>query len=288
MDVNRRLVSLEPNNAEWELEIGFAHNNLGKLAGALGRLEEAEAHYRSDLEIKVRIASAHANHTLYESFLGVSQYHLGQLLIVRGAYEEGGQVLTAARDHFRSLNELDGANLVWRVRRANIERELAKWHEYAGQSAQSAALLESSIGMLSELARSAASNTVWRRDLVRTLLVAADFAFRHGDTAQAQRQIQEARADIEELLAQEPTSLETRELSVYADLCGARLAAEPSGASGVDAALATIDRFFPSSADPWILELRAAALDRLDRSEESLQIRRHLEAIGYRGHGFRL
>lgn len=284
MDVNQHLAELEPENEEWELELGFAHNNLGKLIVALGRLDEAEAHYRRDLEIKDRLYSEDRNNNLYRSYLGVSQYYLGELLTARGAYEEGERLLAAALDHFASLNEFDPDNLPWRARRANVERELAKLYEYTGQSVRSSALLESSITTLRELSQGNEANVVWRHDLVRALLVDGDFASRHQRMQQAERRIHEAMGHMEALLALDAVSLGTQALSIYADLCAARLAEGTLLTTDVEAVLARINRYFPGTADPWILELRAAALERLERYEEAGRIRGHLEAIGYRGH----
>ena len=288
MDVNQRLVELEPENPEWKLELGFAHNNLGKLFVTLGRLDEAEAHYRGDLEIKSRFHASDSNHNVYRSYFAVSQYYLGQLLVERGAYVEGEAQLTAAREHFLFLNEVDPERKQWRARLANIERELGELYELVGKTSESVVFLESSIIALDELLQSAEGNTGWRRDLVRSLLVSEDFASRHGDKAAAGERLRSARSHIDVLLRQEPTSLETHELSAYADICAARLANSASATTDLRLVLDKLDRYFPESADPRIIELRTVALTWLARTEEAAALRADLQTIGYQGLGFEL
>ena len=84
-----------PDNIEWDLELGFAHNNLGKLVFSLGLLDEAESHFREDLTIKERAFNTNTEHNAWRSYLGTSQYFLGQLLVQRGKLPE-------AETHLRS------------------------------------------------------------------------------------------------------------------------------------------------------------------------------------------
>src|SRR5690606_25835754 len=107
MSANRALRQLEPENPEWDLEVGFAHNNLGKLAVGFGRLDDAESHYRSDLEAKERVLAAKPSHAMRREYLGVSQLFLGDLLLDRGKLEESERYLEAALTTFDSLLETD-------------------------------------------------------------------------------------------------------------------------------------------------------------------------------------
>ena len=283
MDVNKRLVRLQPDNLEWQLELGFAHNNLGKLGIVLGRLDEAEGHYRSDLQIKNNLFSDDLSHNRHRSYLAVSQYYLGQLLLARGEFNEAEALLLAAREHFLFLNEVDQKRTSWHVRRANIERELGVLFELTERTPESLQMLESSIMTFDELVQSEEGNTGWRRDLTRSLLVSTEFATRHLNRVVAEPNLQTASAHIDALLEQEPTSLETRQLSAYADVCAAMLADSASAETYWQSALRHLDQYFPGTADPRIMELKSVALAALSRNEEAAALSLNLEAIGYKG-----
>jgi len=285
MEVNRHLMVLEPENPEWEMELGFAHNNLGKLLFALGRLDEAESHFRSDLEIKRQTHVVEPGHNVQRSRFAISQYYLGQLLVARGAYADGESFLSSALKHFEYLGTVDPERKRWRSRRANIERELGKVYEYIGQAFESRTFLQSSILTFTELLQGDQPSNAWQRDLVRSRLTLADFALRHGNVAVAGQELHSAERQIDLLLKQEPTILENLELSVFADICSARLAGSASANSHLESTLQKLDQFFAGSSDPRINELRSAVMAGLGESEAAETLRHDLQAIGYRGRG---
>lgn len=288
MDVNQRLTELEPENPEWNMELGFANNNLGKLLFALGRLDEAETHFRNDLDIKHQIHTADPSHNVQRSYLAVSQYYLGQLLVARGAYAEGKPLLLAALGHFEYLGTVDPERQGWRSRRANIERELGKVYEFVGQTAESAAILQSSIERFDELLQTDQPSTAWQRDMVRSRLNLADFASRHGNIAVAGQQLISVKEYINILLGQEVSILETIELSVFLDICLARLAESNAKKPHLEHALQNLDRYFANSSDPRINELRASVMAGLGETVAAGDLRKELQAIGYRGRGLEL
>lgn len=284
MDVNKRLVALEPDNSEWGSELGFAHNNLGKLFVSLGRLDEAEVGYRKDLEIKKRLYDADPAHNVHRSYLAVSQYYLGQLLVMRGDYADGESQLSAAREHFAFLIGVDSDRNQWRQRQANIERELGKIRALSGAPTEGQALFTSSAGTLEELVEGEPLNSGRRRDLVRSLLMAADIHARNGAATGARDRLREAEPHIATLIEQEPSIVESYELSAYAAICRARTGDGSAATAELETALEVLDRYFPDSRDPRILELRAAALSGLADSATPAMVK-ELRAIGYEGLG---
>lgn len=283
MNVNRELVDLEPGNSEWQMELGFAHNNLGKLLFALGRLDEAESHFRRDLELKAVLYQADTSHNVLRSYLAASQYFLGQLLSARGEYQEARVLLEESIRHFSVLSEVDSERAGWSRRLANAERELGKLEGLAGKAQGGAALLDSSIEALRMLVESNPEDAGARGDLARSLLYAADFSGRAGDAAAATTRIASAQAHLGALLEQQPSVLENQELAAYAELCQARIADSARAAGLLQAVVERLDREFPGSANPVILELRAEALAGLGQTGRATELREHLSAIGYRG-----
>lgn len=282
MTANQRLSQLEPDNSEWLLELGFAHNNLGKLLFALGRLDEAESHYREDLDFKRRVHESDPSHNVHNSYFAATHYFLGQLLLYRGAYAEADALLSDAQSHFVHLNHVDPDRMDWRVRRANVLRELGTLEALNGDPAAGMVQLQLSAKALEELVQSDPHNTAWRRDLTRTLLTAADFAQRRGDQEVAEHALSAAIGHIDTLIDQGSSILETQELSIYADICAAYLADREPSASPTKAALGKLERYFSGSRDPRILEFKTAALAAQGNSDAAA-IADELRAMGYRG-----
>ena len=286
MLVNQQLVELEPDNEDWDLEVGYAHNNIGKLVIALGRLDEAESNYRRDLEIKTQVFAESPEHNARRAYLGASQFFLGQLLVDRGKFQEGEEQLRAALENFDALLRIAADRMHWRVRRANIESELGRLYLSTERYPQGWAHLQSSIQTLIGLSSSDEGNVRWRRSLVRSLVISADFQSRFGRADLAREQLDAALDHIALLLEHEPTNNDSWALAIYADVCAARISAaiDPGSApkSSQDA-LNKLDQHFSESFDPRILNLKATALAQVGRLDESESLQKHLRTLGFNG-----
>ncbi len=284
MVANRRLIDLEPANDQWHLEVGFAHNNIGKLVVAMGRLDDAEAHYRKDLDVKARIVEANPDHNTWRSYLGGSQYFLGQLLLDRGKFEEAEIHLLAALGNLEYLVSADVTRLGWQERQANIQRELGRLYFETNRYGEGRTHLAASADILGRLVQGDESIVGWRRDLARTLLVSAAHESRVGEKESPRKNLESALKHLDILLARESTNTETRSLAIFADVCSARLAMDDSqglARKSAQEALVKIEEYFADSADPRILELRAAALAYIGRVDEAQALINHLDEIGF-------
>jgi tetratricopeptide (TPR) repeat protein len=280
---NQRLLDLEPENTEWMLELGFAHNNIGKLVTALGRLDEAEQAYRYDLAIKTRVLATNPQHNIWRSYRAVSQFFLGQLLGSRGNYEEAERELSAALDTFEDLSRVDPAQTEWQSRLANTQRELGKVLVQSGRADRGAEYIRSSIGQLNKLSADEADASS-RRDLARGLLTLASIEAGRGEVESASERLTSANSQIAMLLQSEPTSRDTRQLAIRAEVCAAVIARGRDPGSAVQAyrrALVGIDRDFPGSSDPEILSLEAKALAGSGRADDAREIESRLAQMGF-------
>lgn len=280
---NERLAMLEPDNTEWLLELGFAHNNIGKLVTALGRLDDAERAYRYDLDVKSRVLATNPQNNTSREFLSVSRYYLGQLLGMRGGYADAESMLSLALADFEDLARFDPTSAEWQGRRANTQRELGKVLVFSGRADAGLSLMRSSVESLARLFESGDAGADVRRDLARGLLAMASVEIGRGDLESAGSHSQSAKAQIEALLQTEPRSRETRQLAIHADVCAARIAERRdsgSAAASYARALASIERDFPGTSDPSVLELAAAALRGLGRSADAAAVDGRLRAMG--------
>ncbi len=53
-------MAIEPDNADWQKELGFAYSNLGTLSWDLGDAIAAEGYFRKALDVSGRILQANA------------------------------------------------------------------------------------------------------------------------------------------------------------------------------------------------------------------------------------
>ena len=283
MEVNQRLTELEPDNPEWQLELGFAHNNLGKLLSEIGRLDEAEAHFRSDLELKRRLYLADPAHVVRRSYLAQSQYFVGKLLTARGGYAESESLLEDAVQHFVFLTELDPERQNWRHRRGNIEREFARLMGLTQRFEAGLALIGSSLEGFRDLVQGDPQKAEWGRELIRSLLVAAELNWLNGDSQTARQCLLEAQGQIDGLLDKEPSIVETQQLAAFVGLLQAHLSGSASASDYLQNVLERLDREFPTTANPQIIELRAETLTGLGDDEAAAELRAQLREIGYKG-----
>jgi tetratricopeptide (TPR) repeat protein len=267
--------------------LGFAHQNIGILATSLGRLEQAAAHFREDLAIKTHVLATNREHTIWRSYVAVSQYFLGQLLILKGELDEAQGLLSDSLATMEVLVELNPDRKEWVSRRARTQRELARLSAKSGDPAASDLHVESSISDLNALVGLDDANVLWRRDLARSLLLAADI---HGLRLQhelALEYLDRAERQLAALVKLEPSiSQETWGVRIHADVCKAMLATDVDPGNVRPAAreaLEIIEKHFSGTADPRILELKSEALSRLGREEEANRIRLQLRSIGFEG-----
>lgn len=100
------LATREPTNPKWQSYLGYAWDNLGKLALEQGHLDRAIADYRANQQIKTRIVARNpANHDAQ-----VSNAILGRTLALCGQLEAARRYTSRAVDIAKSEAAFDPAN----------------------------------------------------------------------------------------------------------------------------------------------------------------------------------
>jgi hypothetical protein len=148
--------------------------------------------------------------------------------------------------------------------------------------------LQASIETLTLLVHSDPQNSGWRRDLVRSLLVAAYFSAQRGIDQSSWQRLDASTEYLNQLMEDEPDVLETQELAIFSELCRARISDAETARELADNALQRLQSRFLESNDPRILELKAMALDQAGQVEASMVVEEQLHAIGYSGVNQRL
>jgi tetratricopeptide (TPR) repeat protein len=142
------LVAKEPGNADWIMETFWASNNLGSLAFARGKFEEALEHFEDAIvRINELIELEATPDRLLEkaatlSWLGSTYFHLGNLNLSKESFQ-------------RALEEpLDPENALQNLERSYFYRKLSEVELYRGEMIPARAHAESALTIASSLSES--------------------------------------------------------------------------------------------------------------------------------------
>ena len=110
-----KLSAHEPDKINWQTELGYAHNNLGKLALEQGQLDVAVAEYRADQSIKIRLAAHDVNNHELQQSVAISNAILGRTLAICGRLEIAKRYMSDAIAGLQTLIVFDSTQVDWRV-----------------------------------------------------------------------------------------------------------------------------------------------------------------------------
>ena len=164
LHVTQQLAQAEPDNAEWAMELAYAHSNLGTIESrhvpvnpdkVLEHMQTAMEHNRRAAELapdnedyRLELADSHAN--LADAWLDVCD--VGQALAAR---------LVSVQDA-RDFHDLEPGNKRIKKSYAYALAGLASTQRAIGQTAEAMQSLVTSVGLLNELAREDPSNLTFR------------------------------------------------------------------------------------------------------------------------------
>lgn len=202
-ELAQRLVKLDPNRAEWRVEVGYARSNLGTLLFERGRPEEALAAFRGALEVfgaelarapndKTRIADA----TNSQAWAADSLLRLGRPREAFVERERAANLLARAAAADPADKRLAAKDVAMQLALARLEVDL-------GRLAQARARSEASLRRLHTLSALDPSNARWREYLVVGQLDAVEIACWSGRLAEARAAYAGAAASLAELNASE-------------------------------------------------------------------------------------
>jgi tetratricopeptide (TPR) repeat protein len=161
-ELARRLVKLDPNRAEWRVEVAYANNNLGTLLFEQGRPEEAAAAFRKALDVWARapkekvslVGAANSRAWLADSLLRLGR--LREALVEREAVTK---LLAEA-----SAGAPDDKRLL--ARSVAAESALVRLRFDLGEAAASQMAFDAATRRLKDLAALDPTNARWREYLV--------------------------------------------------------------------------------------------------------------------------
>jgi tetratricopeptide (TPR) repeat protein len=171
----RRLVALDPNRAEWRIEVAYANNNLGTLLFEQRRPEEALAAFRTALAVfEAEQARAPANKARIADGANSHAWAADSLLLMgrpREAYVEremATRLLAQAVNASPSDKRLAAKSVASRLALARLELDL-------GRAAQARVHSTTGLEELTALAALDPTNARWREFMLVAQLDMVDF-----------------------------------------------------------------------------------------------------------------
>ncbi|MGN6151133.1 MAG: winged helix-turn-helix domain-containing protein, partial [Lysobacteraceae bacterium] len=185
LDRTGTLLRLAPGKPAWLVERSYALNNLGTLANAQGRGDEAIARFRESAVLKAQAAKMRPDdldlrYDLIDTLSWISSAEQAQ-----GQLDHAAAGYAAQLDMLRDLIRQRPTALAWERRLATSLRRSAELALMRGRTDDARTMLDESAARLAALLPKAPENRVWRRDLAHALLDRAELARIAGDAAGA-------------------------------------------------------------------------------------------------------
>ena len=278
--IDGELVALDPTN-EARFELAAAHNTAGTVLESLGRLEEAETHLRSNLEILHALVEENPADFRSLRLYGTSLSQLGVHLFMRGRLEAAGETFERAEAIFTELMNRDPANTDWRYQLAWSHLERGRVAFARGQLGAADGAWRSAQRMVEDLLALDATPHKWRRTQAVSLYCRALLQMSQ-NRASARGNALQAVQILEALAKERPTDRSVHRWLSQSYLLLGHLAASPADAEAAfGKALKAIEPFVPGSSDGRVLAPWATALSCLGRNDEAGPVLARLQAQGY-------
>ncbi|MBV8033503.1 serine/threonine-protein kinase [Roseateles sp.] len=251
--VSEAWLKAQPQSAEAQVELSYAHTNLGSLALATGRLGEVEAAFAQATDIKRRVLERLEGERRIQ-VLGDFANDLswqGQAKLWQGEFTAAVKAFEEALGIVETLQQGQPADAQWAHRLAVLQRWLGLSSLQAGQAYRAPQLLASAVRGLEKLVERDPANRSWQADLLVAQLHAADAL----PAADRQRMLRERLPQLTEALerAEAAGGEATRLRRLTERARWARLRAETLAATPAEAARLL---------DETVLQLRKAWHDR--------------------------
>jgi len=269
MKVFQKTLELAPQDPYSKLEVGFANNNLGKLKISLGLLEEAEAHFRNDLQYKLEIYAAEPKNNMWLSYLASSHNWLAIILQLRGYLAEALEQFEHAGDTLETLlfNEPDSTGM--RKVEAIVFRLMAVNCRIRLETVCAAENIAVSLKDLDILTSANPENARFKHDQVKSQLEQSWQAQLRGDFGTALEIAQSAEQVTDTLVKQSPTNLEVRKSEILLMLTLGDFAGQASkpeeARSYWNSALNILEEYFADSVDPRVLDVQMRLFSRTNQ-----------------------
>jgi DNA-binding winged helix-turn-helix (wHTH) protein/tetratricopeptide (TPR) repeat protein len=199
---------IEPANPDAWIELSYAYNNVGTVAAANGKTDEAIADFRRSIELKRKVlVQQPTNDTVTAeladslSWVGSSLEHSGRLAEAADYYQQEFDTVSKAR-------AADPTALVWRARESNAQVHIAHLAVVTGNIDKALPHYDEARKILIDIVQKQPDNGGWQRNLAHLLIEMGSLQNAMGQPIQARTLLGDATAIMKSLLAKEPSFAE--------------------------------------------------------------------------------
>ena len=203
--VAEELVARDPGNPDYRMEVGYAHSNIGSVREARGDLDGAAESYLRTLEVKDDLVKRDSTNI---SWLGELAEEHNKLAVI---YRKQGRYAEARNEHAREMDlkrralRIDPTHAYW-TRRLAWAHYYVGWAEWnLGNPDSAMRNYQMALATVRPLVERDSSNLTLRRSqaFFRTEMAAA--LSHQGRNEEGLAMIEDAIADLEDQLVQDPT-----------------------------------------------------------------------------------
>ncbi|MDE2156157.1 MAG: toll/interleukin-1 receptor domain-containing protein [Xanthomonadaceae bacterium] len=287
----RGLAMREPANPRWQSYLGYAWDNLGRLALEQGHLDRAIEDYRVNQQIKARIVARNpaANHDAQQQLL-VSNAILGRTLALCGELDAALRYTGDAVKDAKAQAAYDSANAFQQEYVALYSQQLGGLLRQAGQWDAAAAADAESLAIFGKLVARDGLNTDWQQEYAQARIETARLKLQRHDPAGAQALADAALRTLSALRRKQPSNPSLALLWAQASIALGDIAAKRNDPTEARAAWSRAhDAIAPAlhtGSDPNALATAANALLRLDATDAAAPLIARLAAMGYHAPDF--
>jgi len=286
LKLQQSLVATAPNNADWQSNLAWAWDSLGKLAVERGQLGQALEDYHLEHQIKSKLASsATQDRTAQESSL-ISNAILGRTLAWCGATEAGLRYSEQAVAQAKALLAFDSTNTGWREEFALYSQQASGLLRQLGHLDEAASADEQAVQTLEALLTKDPISSDFLLELSQAQLENARLQLAKGRIVDAQAAVRSAQANIHKLRIKSPDDRSSLLLDAQARLLLGRIAEQGHDAANAQVAWtqarALLEPALRAGDDPNFLAAYVEALWGSDQMDAARPVITKLNAMGYR------
>lgn len=235
---SEHLLALAPDDAVAQMEVSYAHNNLGTLEFGRGDFTAARARFEASLEYKQRARALRPDDGTLHAELADTLSWLGSCDEALGALDAASARHRDALDLILRLQRAAPSERLWAHREATLRLHLGGLALMRGELDDAARDYAQASDTLETLAAAQPDHRGWQRDAAFAALQRGWLDALRGEREQALARLQRSAAVLGALVAQDGAAVEWRRLQVIARL---RIAQVTGVGAGIDGAPALSD-----------------------------------------------
>jgi tetratricopeptide (TPR) repeat protein len=198
-----KLLSLDGQGAATD-QIMWAHNGLGDVLVAQGKLPEALQSYQAGRAIADRLAQSDPGNAGWQRDLSVSDENVGDVLVAQGKLPEALLSFQASRAIRDRLAQSDPGNAGWQRDLSVSDEKVGDVLVAQGKLPEALQSYQASRAIADRLAQSDPGNAGWQRDLAVSYAKLADIYMKSGQSTKAREALVAGHAILVSLVARYP------------------------------------------------------------------------------------